>query len=209
VIRRFASVAAEPDTIAERYMPSRTSSSWRPERSTASLSTIPPFSAPDQWLVSPDGTVIIARVREYRLEVLTPDGGRRLGPPIPYDRVVVTRSDRDGYLGRFRERFSSMIPTEVVNTHVRAIKFPEHRPPFDGTIHVAPDRRIWIPRPAVASEGPLTYDVVAIDDGRLIERVVMPPDTKILGFGSEALYAVFVDEFDLLRARRYTLEPRR
>jgi hypothetical protein len=81
--------------------------------------------------------------------------------------------------------------------------WPEFLPPYRGTGQFAPDGHLWISRMTAAGRPPL-YDVIG-GDGRLLERVELPPRTKLIGFGAKSVYVIRLDQDDLQYLQRYTL----
>jgi hypothetical protein len=82
-------------------------------------------------------------------------------------------------------------------------QWPEFLPPYRGTGQFAPDGLIWINRMTAADRPPL-YDIIDAN-GKLFERVELPPRTKLVGFGAKSVYLVRFDQDDLQYLQRYAL----
>jgi len=81
--------------------------------------------------------------------------------------------------------------------------WPEFLPPYRGSGQFAPDGLIWINRMTAAGRPPL-YDIISAN-GKLFERVELPPRTKLVGFGAKSVYLVRLDQDDLQYLQRHVL----
>jgi hypothetical protein len=70
-------------------------------------------------------------------------------------------------------------------------------------LRFAPDGTLWIER-AVAADLPQSFDLID-RNGSLARRVVMPPRTRLVGFGVGTVYTVRIDEDQLEYLQRYRL----
>ncbi|MGH7460771.1 MAG: hypothetical protein ACREMA_07050 [Longimicrobiales bacterium] len=162
-----------------------------------------PFSGRDEWTVALDGTVIIARVQDYRIEVIGSDGQRTVSTPVTFEPVRVTQAEREQAL--IQPGFAALPAPSVATFKSRLTReIPEFKPPFSGRIHAAPNEMIWVPTARRSRNDPLVYDVLD-RRGRRVALVQMPPRTTIVGFGRDAIYATRADEFDLLYLQRFAL----
>ena len=61
---------------------------------------------------------------------------------------------------------------------------PDYPPPFvPRATRVDPEGRIWLlERANIGSKAPLVYDVID-RTGQIVDRVQMPPDAAVIGFG--------------------------
>ena len=78
--------------------------------------------------------------------------------------------------------------------------FPEFKGPFINAV-AGPNNQIWVQRYMPAGAPP-TYDVIDAT-GKVIQRVVLPKSTRLLGFGAGTVYLVRNDEDDLQYVQRY------
>jgi hypothetical protein len=75
--------------------------------------------------------------------------------------------------------------------------WPDTKPPFSaGAARVAPNGHLWLLRSRSADDPVPVYDVFD-GAGRLIRRVALPRDTRLIGFGSRSVYLVRTDDNDL------------
>ena len=85
------------------------------------------------------------------------------------------------------------------------VDWPEAKPPFlANAAQVAPDGRLWVLRTRAYNELFPSYDVIDAE-GRLVERVTLPPRTRLVGFGRGVLYLARSDNDELQWLGRYRL----
>lgn len=173
------------------------------------------FHTEVQWAVAPDGRVAVVSAEPYRVTFF--ERGRRLeGPVIPYEPVRVTERDRAAWRARQAALQAVLVRDEGGANERRLmargpaagrpVDFPAQLPPFlTGALSFAPDGRLWVKR-ATSANAPAAYDVID-RDGRVVERVTLPGDSRIVGFGVRAVYVVRVDEDELEYLGRYGWTP--
>ena len=82
--------------------------------------------------------------------------------------------------------------------------WPEVKPPFYAQrIPVDPMNRAWVRRHVDAGEAS-TYDIFD-RSGERIATYLLPHGERVIGFGTESIYVVAYDEFDLNYLRRYAM----
>lgn len=169
-----------------------------------------PFSTRAQWAVAHDGTLAIVTPDPYRVEIVRPDGTRRQGPAVSYDRVRVTealkaewRKDASApVMGIMVGRDGSRSARAITPQPREPAEWPAYLPPFlYDAVKAAPDGRFWVQR-TTAAGGPGAYDVFD-SSGVLVERVAVPRGSRLLGFGRNGVYLVTRDELDLENVARY------
>jgi len=85
------------------------------------------------------------------------------------------------------------------------VEWPDHKPPFlAGAATVAPDGRLWVLKTRPHHDPVPVYDVFD-GTGRLVERIAIPPRTRLAGFGPRVAYLVRTDTDDLEWLGRYPL----
>lgn len=177
-----------------------------------------PFTARDEWFVTPDGRVGIVRSPEYRLDWLTPT--RSSGPTIPYDKVKVAeghkqqwRDSRRGATAIMMTNNNGRVTTRTGSPGAGGIQapeptdWPEYLPPFltnGNSVLAAPNGTVWINRTGEVKDTSPTYDVLDAS-GKVSYRVSLPPKTRIAGFGNGVVYTVRTDEDDLQYLQRHKL----
>lgn len=173
-----------------------------------------PFPRQDGWAVAPDGRVAIVRADPYRVEWVTPTG-RVSGPPVTWRPVPVRAADREEWAeaagsglslsvenrnGEITTSFSRGRPGQ--RPDLSGVEWPDVKPPFpSGAVFAAPNGELWVER-SVAAGAAREYDRF---DGRgaLLGRVVLRARSRVVGFGSAAVYVVRRDADDLQYLERY------
>lgn len=161
-----------------------------------------PNTGLDYWSMLADGTIAVVRYHDYHIDWIYPDGSRASTPKMPFDwrrltdeekqaridtmRTVNERSDRmrDSSMARLRTSIGegSLSPLRVYAT---LAEVPDYFPPISGAYAVNPDadNRLWIaPSTSLQAQGGVLMDVVS-KKGIIEERVQLPPNAAIAGFG--------------------------
>ena len=83
-------------------------------------------------------------------------------------------------------------------------EWPEYLPPYAlGLPLFSSDGTLWIARAVAAGVAP-TFDLIN-GKGELMERIVLPQRSKLVGFGNGTVYVVRLDDDDLQYLQRYRL----
>lgn len=182
-----------------------------------------PFAATDDWAVLPDGRVAVLRVKDYHVDWYAPNGQRTSGPAIAFDKIKVTDEDKKQY----RERSASgaagtaIVMSQRVGpggasssasvgapTNVQLPEptdWPDVKPPFTANAAIgAPNGQVWVLRTRSAKDKIPTYDVFDAS-GKVVSRVALPADTRLIGFGNGTVYLARSDEDDLQYLQRYRM----
>lgn len=180
-----------------------------------------PFTTGIQFAVDRDGRVALVHPRDYHVEFVSPAGRRTVGKPIAFPPVRVTdahktqwRKEQDAPCPATRAGVRQTITTPDGKTGTvfrlptpEPKAWPEHLPPFLANAAIfAPDGMLWVRRTGAAND-PLTFDVID-GSGTVVQRVALPPRSRLVGFGKTSLYVVRLDEDDLQYLRRYPLPVR-
>ena len=198
-IQRIARSNGATDTLGKaRARPSKITVTGRDRAQSVSV-FVNPLSAGDQVVLFHDGWVAVARVEPYRVDWFAADGRLTRGAELPRKRVrvddgvkrwVLEENARDA--GRPSQR-----PEDI------QADWPEAMPPFlNNSLVAAPDGLLWIRRAATEPAAKTTYDVVS-RQGKLVRRVVMSRGERVVGFGTNAVYSVAVDDEGIQRLRRH------
>ena len=175
-----------------------------------------PFPAADEWTVFRDGTVAIARVADYHVEVIPPGGRRVAGRAVPFTPVRVTEADKQ----QWRDARKNAVP--IVRSFGdgggRAASsaqslpaqepdsWPETKPPFlTGSVFAAPNGDVWVVRARSATDKIPTADVFN-PQGQLVGRVVFPERTRLVALGAKGVYLVRIDDDDLQYLQHHALQ---
>lgn len=135
---------------------------------------IMPFTPQDEWAVLVDGTVVIARVDGYSLDVILPDGTVRHGPRIPFQPVRVNAGDRGENSGD-------------------NVEYPATKPPFSAGALRVDGQRIWVRRNTLADAPTVPWDMFDLW-GKRIGTVMIAKDLRLVAFGPRLVYGIRTDE---------------
>ncbi|HZI26851.1 MAG TPA: hypothetical protein VFD64_01775 [Gemmatimonadaceae bacterium] len=207
-IERLDFSTRKRDTVAMWPMRKDANARLMPGVGVVTQPRMHPWPAWDHWVVSPNGRVAFVFFDPYRVDFI--ENGRRVqSRPIPYERVRVD----DALKKQYRDERSRPMMAQTSNgmqmmtpPFREPAEWPEFLPPYNGTSVFAPDGLLWIPRLTAAGRPPL-YDIVN-GKGVLVERVELPPRTKLIGFGANTLYLVRFDADDLQYLQRHALPTR-
>ncbi len=178
-----------------------------------------PLSPQDGWGVGWNGRVAAVRSDGYYLEWIEPDGRRVRGDDVSYRPVRIRQAEKERWV-EGRASSGLMIRAEIGNGGTRSMSFgrgggggggdpsvedyewPDAMPAFvAGGVRVTPEGDAWVRR-SVRAGSDAVFDVFGAD-GQLKERITLPADSRIAGFGPEHVYVVRNDEFDLQWLARY------
>lgn len=170
-----------------------------------------PLTASDDWAVAPDGRVAVARSGKYGLDWIA-NGKRVTGAAVAYTPIKVTKADKEEWEQQARSARPMMratggggsgrLPPPPV-PDADAMEWPEVKPAFtDAAAMATPEGEAWVRRTVPAGEKRPHYD--AFDaKGRLVAKVVLPADTRLVGLGKGVAYLVRTDEDGLEWLGRY------
>ena len=176
-----------------------------------------PYPARDAWTVLANGTVVIARVSDYRLELVSPTRVVTRGAVVAHSPVKVGNAEKQEYRDQSKNAGGIMImrteggPGGSQNRGSTApppfeepSEWPATKPPFNANgIFATPAGEIWIARNRSAADPTPTYDVFSVS-GKLTGKVVLPKQTRVIGFGAGGtVYTIRVDEDDLQYLQRF------
>lgn len=165
----------------------------------------------EHWVVSPSGRIAFVFPDPYRVDFVSNDGSVVPSPPISYQRVRVDDALKKQHEVERSAPTMAMTYSRNGPARIEAIRrpyrppaeWPEFLPPYSGTALVAPNDLLWIRRMTAAGQPPL-YDIINTR-GRLVERVELPPRSRLVGFGEKNVYLVRLDEDDLQYLQRHSL----
>ena len=181
-----------------------------------------PFAATDDWAVTPDGRVAVIRTKDYHVDWYAPNGQKTAGPAIAYEKLRVTDDDKKAYRERrangggvaitFGQRIgpggTSQGATVAPPPNVQLPEptdWPDVKPAFTGNAaFAAPNGQVWVLRTRAAKDKIPTFDVID-QTGRVVSRVALPADTRLIGFGNGTVYVARSDEDDLQYLQRYRM----
>jgi hypothetical protein len=166
-----------------------------------------PYNQRDQWAVAPDGSIAIVNVDNYSVTWIAPDGRRKIGAPIPYDRIPVTQKDQDEFRSLARRVQGIGVSSGGSGTPPAPTQnsgFPANKPPFFGNdaVHVAPNGELWVRRAQPLTDSRPLHDIIN-SEGRRIATIRLPAETKLLELGAHGIYLARWDQDDLIHIERY------
>jgi hypothetical protein len=177
--------------------------------------SVPPFSGSDQMLVAPDGRVAIVHHDPYSVDFISETGQRTRGEPIRYDRQRITEDHKAEWRAAQKGRTNVMTSvdasgrsttTEPGGQQDPAVWGGDYMPPFlERALMFSNDGYLWVRRTGPADQPP-TFDVID-RAGNLVQRVVLPKRSRLVGFGNGAVYIARVDQDDLQYLQKYKLTP--
>jgi hypothetical protein len=220
-IIRFDRATKKTDTLAFIYTPTTT---IRTSQGGANVSIRAgggnPFAAADDWAVTPDGRLAIVRVKDYHVDWYAPNGQKTSGPAVAYEKIKVTEDDKKAFRERRANGGGIMITRQVGPGGATSsagvappttmqlpepTDWPDVKPPFTASAAIAaPNGQLWVLRTRPAKDKIPTYDVFDAS-GKVVGRVALPPDTRLVGFGNSTVYLARSDEDDLQYLQRYRL----
>ena len=182
-----------------------------------------PLSPEDAWGVAADGSVVLARSLDYHIDWVGTDGAMVSGVPHPLDLVRIGTPEKEEYLAaQGRSGGGVGISVSIGNGEMQMgfqrgggggsreidqYEWPDRKPPvYAGRIVVDPLNRAWVQRHVDAGD-PSTYDLFD-RSGSLTVTIELEHGKRVVGFGSNSVYVVAYDEFDLNYLEKYSLPSR-
>jgi hypothetical protein len=170
-----------------------------------------PYQGRDEWSVTPDGRVGVARHQDYRVEWLATGRPSVSGPPIEYTPVKIGGAEKEAWADAMATR--GLVVEEENGRRrvgrpprpdVNRVEWPDVMPPFLAqAARATPEGELWVERAGPAGATQRVWDVFD-RSGRRVRQVLLPPDRRIVGFGSGAVYVIRVDPDDLEWLEIYT-----
>lgn len=210
--------AESVDSVARVKVPGTTRSGTENSESISQI----PLSPADAWGVAEDGRVVVARVADYHLEWIAPDGSTTSGEPVEYERFAIGTPEKEAWRDARAETGGGMSISAFADgsgsiqfsvsrggssedeQDLDSYSWPEELPPFYGSrIPVDPSGRAWV-RTRGRADAPPAYHVFGASGER--ELVVeLLPGRRVIGFGDGKAYLVRMDEYGLHYLERHAL----
>jgi hypothetical protein len=211
LVLRTAANGASSDTIARL-------AGVAPRQNADRSSVITNFSDVDAWAAFSDGTVLVVRGAEYRVQIHHPDGRVVDAGVIPHQRVPLTLQDAETVRDSTAKQLGALVAATLANipelrnrplppTHVLPDPMPTQWPLLVDDDAIAVDRadRAWVRvRTAAFDTGATRFDILS-GEGKFIKAVSIPAGEHLVGFGPNAVYVARRDEDELLHLKRYPL----
>lgn len=206
---RISRATGRVDTLATlRLAAIRTERTTNSEGRTTSVFSRPVGYLPskEEAVLLPDGTLAVARLEPFRVDLRSPDGTWLYGDSLPVPPIRTDRRERKAFMERNSvPRESSGTPSPFPEPELSADDFPDYIPPFNfGTKPLAgPDGTILIKRARSADYMQSHYFVID-RNARLLGQITLPANEEIVGAGEQTIYIAYKDEVDIERIRRHT-----
>ncbi|MEP6834314.1 MAG: hypothetical protein ABJB74_13040 [Gemmatimonas sp.] len=177
---------------------------------------INPLPAADEWTLTPDGTIAIVRTQDYHIDWLGADGKLVSTPKMPFEWKRITLEEKQQMLDSVKkadaDRLAKLppqpppppgisLPPIMPIMTVEPSEIPDFYPPVRaGQVRSDYEGRVWIlPSTSIAgAAGGLAYDVVN-REGEIVERVQLPKDRTLVGFGPRGSNIIFMHNVKSLR----------
>ena len=175
------------------------------------------FAPQDVWAVTPEGRIAVVRSGDYHVEWYEPNGSVVRGPPVSFQRIPLTMTERKAYARQFLENSNiagrgsddalsavpaSMLEEENLQRMAERNTFAEFKPAFtESTPHIAPDRSLWVERSTRVGEAAL-WDVFDAS-GKHTARVRLPSNRQLGAVGARWVYLIATDDDGLQHLERY------
>jgi hypothetical protein len=163
--------------------------------------------ATTSWAPLADGSIALLDAAGYRLRRWA-GGTIRDVAALPFTPQPVTAADREAFTESEKEQKPVAIGQAGASPSASparpASTFPATFPAFapDTPLRRAPDGTLWIER-LLSPRDSLPLMDIASPDGRLIAQLRLPPRSRLVAFGKDALYMIERDSDDVERVRRY------
>jgi hypothetical protein len=161
-----------------------------------------PLSTEEQALLFPDGWIAIVRMQPYRVQWRTPDGSVIEGPPLPFERVEVSATQKRYAISRRYPPPKPAFEPEAFAAWPEILPAIQSGAATRDALFGLPDGRLAVLRTSDARLPGNRYDIVD-RSGRLSARLVLAENERVLGFGAQAVYVAVSDEDGLEVVRRH------
>jgi hypothetical protein len=210
-----------PDTVTELAMP--TTKVLEGSGYAAGVYQDVLFSSEDAWAASPDGRVAVVRARPYRVEWIPLAGLTVVGPVIRHEPVPITQAEKEliasgaggsrgritvtvglvpagGAAGSGSSAPSPMVVEELLFAKVKSpVNLRDGRRPM-----LDESGRLWVERSVPADVKASVFDVFD-ENGNLVDRIEVPPGSRLVGFDPQWIYAARLDADGFEHLQRFPL----
>jgi hypothetical protein len=165
-----------------------------------------PIVVVDDWAVRSDGSVGVLRGRDYHLDVLSVNTRTVVSQPrIPFAWVRLSDEDKRTLVDSARKAAEAAVAARIASGATRPSEFPywssapedlpDHRPAFvSGALRADNVANLWVRTTTHSRNGLPQYDVLNAA-GALVDRVTVPANSAIAGFGqSGTVFLAIRDE---------------
>ncbi len=181
----------------------------------ASRSTmVRPFVSRDQWAVFDDGSIAIAHLSPYSVEIRSAGGTSKSGP-IHVPAIAVSEQHKRQWRLMATSPRVAINYTKSKDDFVSTVgsfrdpltepsSWPKTLPPFlKNAVWASPNRRFWVQRTTEGSSF-LLFDVFD-SAAKVVAHVALPNASRLVGVGRSFVYTVRVDTDDVEHLQRHDL----
>ena len=147
-------------------------------------------SPADGWGVTADGRVAVVRASPYRVDWYAPNGRVTRGPVASTEPIPITDAEKKAFIAANSGLGVSAGPAnepKLNNADLGTIFAPVKAAFPSDSIVVSSSGRVFVMRSRPAGETGVLYDVFD-DTGKRIDRIGLPPRSRIIGFGPSSIY---------------------
>lgn len=168
----------------------------------------------DTWTVLPRGQLLLMEAARYRAHVLRAERGAKqvLVSDIPFEARAFTDRDRSAFLKERAEEPAVALGQPSSTPGARPsieYAFPKTLPPFGGEglggryLFPSPRGHVWVARTRAPSDSIARYDVLTDDSAKLLAEVLLPPRSRVVSMGRDAVYLVVTDNDGVEKVVQY------
>lgn len=181
------------DTVAMLEAPRMRQAVTRRDGRGSGRSAFNPLPAGDDWTLLNDGTIAIVRARDYHIDWIQPSGRVSPSARVPARWIRLTDSMKVATIDSLRRQgfgHGDEPSGSLQRPLVAPSDLPDFRPVFLSGFAIGDAQgNVWVrERPEPLSSDPV-YDVVD-RGGKLIDRIRLPDNVKLVGFGPNTAYVM-------------------
>lgn len=156
----------------------------------------------EQAVMFADGWVAVVHAKPYHVAWHAPDGGRTIGPSLPFEPVPVDEMQKLAAVARDWPKSPALFKPEEYPPWPRVL------PPFEGSraAIAMSDGRLAIKRTPDARSRAIYYDLID-RSGRLSARLQLRENEQLFGITGRWVYVARRDQDDLIWLERYSWPP--
>jgi hypothetical protein len=179
-----------------------------------------PITPADDWAVLPDGRVAVIRASDYHLDVYRNASSKTSGAPIAYEKIrvdaAVKKMVEDQRVKNSRNAVRMTVNAGGAGGTQRSTEvggragdlppltdWPDVMSAFT-SVTSRPNGEVWVLRTRRPGDDIPVYDVFDAA-GRVIGKVALPKNHRLIGFGQGTVYLIRSDDDDLQYLQRYRL----
>jgi hypothetical protein len=220
---RFDRARQRPDTVAH-VRPAKGNATVTPGPDGRGMNVSNGMANPllplDEWVVLPDGRVAVVRGEPYRIDFYVAGAIKSSGPRVVHQNVPVDDAVKRMVTEQRRRQLQGSVPrmsptgnvstmqSEGMKRFMNLEPWPAYLPAFtrDAAIvrPMGEAGQIWVLRTKRSEAEAPAYDVFDAT-GRVVARVQLPANTRVIAFGAGVVYVIRVDDDDLQYLQRYQL----